>query len=260
MDHVTKTFDQIEKDLGEIHGVVANSGISIVKPALELTADDFNKVFGVNVLGVFQTCQAAAALWIKRKQPGSIVIVSSMSSQIVNSPLTQCFYNSSKGAVSNLGRCLAAEWAPNQVGFESSAMVLVGSELCSLLSNSQIRVNMLSPGFIKTAQTSCVCRLSDLVTVSAPSRAHSLILRLPLSQRHAPRPPRRSGFAGSPWPLLGAFRFVFSISSFSAGSPPPLSNRRAICSGPPLPLRLHLVPDRIRGFRRWCTLLFSSLL
>ncbi|ORY76496.1 NADP-dependent mannitol dehydrogenase [Leucosporidium creatinivorum] len=131
MDHITKTFAQIESDLGPIHGLVANSGISVVKPALELTSEDFNKVFGVNVLGVFQTCQAAAALWIKRNQPGSIVIVSSMSSQIVNSPLTQCFYNSSKGAVSNLGRCLAAEWAPNQ-----------------------IRVNMLSPGFIKTAQTS----------------------------------------------------------------------------------------------------------
>ena len=61
MDHITKTFDQIEKDLGPIAGLVANAGISIVKPALELTADDFNKVFGVNVLGVFQTCKAAAA-------------------------------------------------------------------------------------------------------------------------------------------------------------------------------------------------------
>lgn len=28
---------------------------------------------------------------------------------------SQVFYNSSKGAVSNLTRCLAAEWAPNQV-------------------------------------------------------------------------------------------------------------------------------------------------
>lgn len=78
-----------------------------------------------------ETDWSSCSLWTKRKQPGSIVIVSSMSSQIVNSPLTQCFYNSSKGAVSNLGRCLAAEWAPHQ-----------------------IRVNMLSPGFINTDQTS----------------------------------------------------------------------------------------------------------
>ncbi|GAA5844767.1 hypothetical protein JCM3766R1_005270 [Sporobolomyces carnicolor] len=129
-DKVKSTFAQIEKDLGEIHAVAANSGISVVKPALELTADDFKKVFDVNVLGVFNTAQAAADLWIKRKQQGSIVVVSSMSDTIVNSPITQVFYNSSKGAVSNLSRCLAAEWAPHG-----------------------IRVNNLNPGFIKTDQT-----------------------------------------------------------------------------------------------------------
>ncbi|GAA5942560.1 uncharacterized protein JCM15063_000034 [Sporobolomyces koalae] len=130
-DKVKSTFAQIEKDLGPIHAVAANSGISVVKPALELTADDFKKVFDVNVLGVFNTAQAAANLWIKRGQQGSIVVVSSMSDTIVNSPITQVFYNSSKGAVSNLSRCLAAEWAPHG-----------------------IRVNNLNPGFIKTDQTS----------------------------------------------------------------------------------------------------------
>jgi len=129
-DKVKSTFAQIEKDLGPIHAVAANSGISVVKPALELTSEDFKKVFDVNVLGVFNTAQAAADLWIKRKQQGSIVVVSSMSDTIVNSPITQVFYNSSKGAVSNLSRCLAAEWAPHG-----------------------IRVNNLNPGFIKTDQT-----------------------------------------------------------------------------------------------------------
>ncbi|GAA6053237.1 hypothetical protein JCM3770_002671 [Rhodotorula araucariae] len=129
-EKVKSTFAQIEKDLGEIQGVVANSGISVVKPALELGKEDFDKVFGVNVLGVFNTAQAAAALWVGRKQPGSIVVISSMSDTIVNSPITQAFYNSSKGAVSNLTRCLAAEWAPHQ-----------------------IRVNNVNPGFIETDQT-----------------------------------------------------------------------------------------------------------
>lgn len=57
-----------------------------MKPAVDLTAEDFNKVFSVNVLGVFNTARAAAKLWIGRKyQGGSIVITSSMSSQIINS-------------------------------------------------------------------------------------------------------------------------------------------------------------------------------
>ncbi|GAA5843326.1 hypothetical protein JCM11251_007286 [Rhodosporidiobolus azoricus] len=127
---VGEVFGQIEKELGPIHAVVANSGISVVKPALELTADDFKKVFDVNVLGVFNTAQAAARLWVERKHAGSIVVISSMSDTIVNSPIQQAFYNSSKGAVSNLSRCLAAEWAPHN-----------------------IRVNNVNPGFIETDQT-----------------------------------------------------------------------------------------------------------
>lgn len=59
-----------------------------------------------------------------------------MSSQIYNSagvgkPLTQIFYNASKGAASNMVKGLAAEWASHG-----------------------IRVNALSPGYVETDQTS----------------------------------------------------------------------------------------------------------
>lgn len=59
-DKIRSVFDRVEKEMGPITGVVCNSGISVVKPALELNADDFKKVFDVNVLGVFNTAQAAA--------------------------------------------------------------------------------------------------------------------------------------------------------------------------------------------------------
>lgn len=39
-----------------------NAGVSVVKPALELSTDDFRKVYDVNVLGVFNTARAAAKL------------------------------------------------------------------------------------------------------------------------------------------------------------------------------------------------------
>lgn len=145
-EKVNSTFAQIEKDLGEIHGVVANSGISVLAPAVDLTGDDFDKVFGCNVKGAFFTAQAAARLWIPRKHKGSIVIISSMSSQICNHPLEQAFYNSSKGAVSNLGKMLASEWAPYG-----------------------IRCNIHSPGFINTEQTSGMPQdLRDAQAASVP--------------------------------------------------------------------------------------------
>ncbi|KAF8327150.1 NADP-dependent mannitol dehydrogenase [Cantharellus anzutake] len=135
-DIVTKVFKQIDEELGPVTGLVANAGVSVVKPATELTEEDFNFVYGVNVLGVFNTATAAAKLWTARQSKGSIVINSSMSSQIINQageniPLTQVFYNSSKAAVSSVAKGLAAEWAPHG-----------------------IRVNTLSPGYVNTDQTS----------------------------------------------------------------------------------------------------------
>ncbi|KAG2130157.1 uncharacterized protein EDB93DRAFT_1108510 [Suillus bovinus] len=135
-DKTNETFSLIDKDLGPVTGLIANAGVSVVKPALELTNKDFHKVYGVNVLGVFNSTKAAAKLWIDKKYGGSIVITSSMSSRIINQvapnkPLTQVFYNSSKGAVSTLMKGLAAEWAIHG-----------------------IRVNALSPGYVNTDQTS----------------------------------------------------------------------------------------------------------
>jgi hypothetical protein len=37
-----------------------NAGVSVVKPALDLTVDDFHAVYDVNVYGVFNTARAAA--------------------------------------------------------------------------------------------------------------------------------------------------------------------------------------------------------
>ncbi|EFI27564.1 NADP-dependent mannitol dehydrogenase [Coprinopsis cinerea okayama7 len=130
-----ETMQKIDKELGPITGLIANAGVSVVKPAFELTQDDFNYVYNVNVFGVFNTARAVAKVWKERGHKGSIVINSSMSSQIINkvnnnSPLTQVFYNSSKAAVSNLTKGLAGEWA--QYG---------------------IRVNALSPGYVNTDQT-----------------------------------------------------------------------------------------------------------
>lgn len=135
-EQAVETFARIDKELGPVTGLVANAGVSAVKPAFDLTTEDFNKVYNVNVLGVFNSAVAAAKLWRGKDLKNlSIVITSSMSSQIINQaatnePLTQVFYNSSKAAVSNLTKGLAAEWAPHN-----------------------IRVNAVSPGYVETDQT-----------------------------------------------------------------------------------------------------------
>ncbi|WFD20721.1 hypothetical protein MCAP1_002973 [Malassezia caprae] len=136
-EQVKKTIKTAEEELGQITALAANAGVSVVKPALELTDEDFHKVFNVNVLGVFNTCKSIVSHWAETGfKKGAIVVTSSMSSEIYNQkgpcdPLTQIFYNSSKGAVTNMVRGLATEFI--QYG---------------------VRINALEPGFCNTEQTS----------------------------------------------------------------------------------------------------------
>ncbi|WFD42898.1 sorbose reductase [Malassezia psittaci] len=123
---VNEAIVAAEKELGSITALAANAGVSAAKPAVELTSEDFHKVFGVNLLGVFNVAKAVARHWIENGyKKGAIVVTSSMSAEIYNSqglnkPLTQLFYNSSKGAVTNMVKGLAAEWA--QHGFRVNAV------------------------------------------------------------------------------------------------------------------------------------------
>lgn len=151
-EQVKKTVKQAEEELGQVTGLAANAGVSVVKPATELTTDDFHKVFNVNVLGVFNTAKSVAQHWIETGfKNGSIVVTSSMSSEIynqkgLNDPLTQVFYNSSKGAITNMVKGLAAEWAQHG-----------------------IRVNALEPGFCNTEQTSVMDKkIRDYQASSVP--------------------------------------------------------------------------------------------
>lgn len=128
---VKKTFKEIDETFGPVHGVVANAGVSVVKDALEMEKTDYSYVYDVNVWGQFACAQAAADLWTKSGyKKGSIVLTSSMSSQIVNKGIHQVFYNSSKAAASSIVKQLAVEWAP-----------------------SGIRINALCPGYVATDQT-----------------------------------------------------------------------------------------------------------
>ena len=109
---VKKTFTDINDSFGPVTGLVANAGVSVVKDALEMTKEDFSFVYDVNVWGQFACAQAVADLWVKTGfTKGSIVLTSSMSSQIVNRGIHQVFYNSSKAAASSIVKQLAVEWA-----------------------------------------------------------------------------------------------------------------------------------------------------
>lgn len=126
---VQGVFRDVIEEFGRVDAAVASAGIVEHYPALDYPSDRAKVLFDVNVHGAFYTAREAARYMIPNGG-GSIVLVASMSGTIVNAPQPQAPYNASKAAVKHLASSLAVEWAKKGV-----------------------RVNALSPGYMRTRLT-----------------------------------------------------------------------------------------------------------
>lgn len=99
--------------------------------ALEYPPEKISEMMNINFGGVYLSAVACARQMVKHKSAGSIVLIGSMSGLIANKGFPASVYNSSKGAVIQLGRSLAMEWG-------------------KIIDGKAIRVNVLCPGNIMT--------------------------------------------------------------------------------------------------------------
>lgn len=81
------TIEKIADENGRIDGLLACAGIQQETPALEYTMEDADKMFGVNITGVFMTAQAVARQMRRLDRPGSMVFIGSMSGTVANKGL-----------------------------------------------------------------------------------------------------------------------------------------------------------------------------
>jgi len=110
-DQVQRTTDSFVEEFGRMDILVNNAGMSIPRPFLEKTVDDWVKTLEVNLIGVFLCAQAAAKYMLAQKS-GRIVNISSIRG------IDHCGregimdYSAAKGAVINLTKTMAKELAP----------------------------------------------------------------------------------------------------------------------------------------------------
>jgi glucose 1-dehydrogenase len=106
---VTRMVRSAVEGLGSLDILVNNAGIQISRPSEELSSADFDRVLAVNLRGSFLCAREAIRHFLAEERDGSIANISSVH-QLIPKP-GYLGYSASKGAMQNLTRTLALEYA-----------------------------------------------------------------------------------------------------------------------------------------------------
>jgi gluconate 5-dehydrogenase len=126
-DQVTKMVETAVEKFGSLEILVNNAGVASLSPSIEISLEEWKRVIDINLTGVFLCARTAAREMIKRKY-GKIINVASIYGAVGDVFPTAPYY-ASKGAVINLTRALAIEWAPYKINVNAIAPGFFPSEM-----------------------------------------------------------------------------------------------------------------------------------
>jgi len=113
---------------GRVDILVNNAGVCYrMKPTVEVTEDEFDRVFNVNVKSIFLATQALIPKLIEQKQGGNMINIASIGAVRPRPGLV--WYNASKGAVHNATKGLAAEYGSHGIRVNSVLPLLTATGL-----------------------------------------------------------------------------------------------------------------------------------
>ncbi len=164
-EQVDEKFESILKTKGPLRTLVNNAGITIDSLLLRLKNEDLDKTISVDLKGAIYCTRAAAKQMMKERQ-GSIIQISSVVGESGNSG--QSAYAAAKAGLLGFSKSIAKE-----------------------LGTRQIRVNVVTPGFIST----------DMTGALTEAQKEAILRNVPL------------GFFGEPQDIASLVAFLASPSS-----------------------------------------------
>ncbi|MEM8949002.1 MAG: SDR family oxidoreductase [Pseudomonadota bacterium] len=128
-DEVTAVTDEVARRHGRIDILVNNAGIGARGPTLDLETERWQRAMSAGPEGSFYAVRAVGRHMLQQKS-GAVVNVASIMGLVGGAHYPNLAYHAAKGAIVNMTRALACEWAPDG-----------------------IRVNAVAPTFARTTLT-----------------------------------------------------------------------------------------------------------
>lgn len=119
---VTAAIQRIVDEFGRIDTAVANAGISIGRSSMfDITNEDWARIEGINIHGVFYTLREAARHMLARGETGDVggSLISISSTSAIHGAARNEHYAATKGAVLTMSRAMAVELGPKGIRVNS---------------------------------------------------------------------------------------------------------------------------------------------
>ncbi len=127
-ESVQSAVEGVIKEYGHIDVLVNNAGISLIKPFLDTTPSEWERMIAVDLNGCFYTAKAAARSMVSRKK-GSIINVSSVWG--VYGASCEVAYSAAKAGVIGFTKALAKELGPSGITVNAVAPGVIDSPMNS---------------------------------------------------------------------------------------------------------------------------------
>lgn len=147
---VNDVVDAIARQHGRVDILVNNAGAAARAATVDVSTEQWNRALAVGPTGSF-FCVRAIGPHMLKAEAGSVVNVVSIMGMVGGTHYANLAYHTAKGALVNMTRALACEWAPHGV-----------------------RVNAVAPTFVRTALTSGL--------LDEPGMSEKLLAETPLAR------------------------------------------------------------------------------